>query len=73
MDFLIMGAGAVGSAFGGFLKKGGNNVALMDPNQSHIEAIRKQGLCISGIWGDHSKRNICGCKGQGSKALLERA
>ncbi len=48
-----MGAGAVGTAVGGFLARDGHRVTLVgrDP---HMAAIRKRGLRIEGIWGRHS-------------------
>ncbi len=55
MRFLVMGAGAIGSVFGGLLTKAGEDVTFIgrDP---HIAAIRTQGLKISGIWGEHKVR-----------------
>jgi 2-dehydropantoate 2-reductase len=52
MNILVMGAGAVGSAVGGFLCQGGHCVSLVgrDP---HMAAIRERGLRIEGIWGEH--------------------
>ncbi len=57
MSVLVMGAGAVGSAVGGFLAQGGHRVTLVgrDP---HMEAIRQQGLRIEGIWGRHLVRGL---------------
>jgi 2-dehydropantoate 2-reductase len=57
MNILVMGAGAVGSAVGGFLGRSGHRVALVgrDP---HMTAIREQGLRIEGIWGDHHVRGV---------------
>jgi 2-dehydropantoate 2-reductase len=52
MNILIMGAGAVGSAFGGFLRKSGHDVTLVG-RTDHMDAITQNGLRISGIWGDH--------------------
>jgi 2-dehydropantoate 2-reductase len=52
MNILIMGAGAVGSAFGGFLRKSGHDVTLIG-RSDHMNAITQNGLRISGIWGDH--------------------
>jgi 2-dehydropantoate 2-reductase len=56
MNILVMGAGAVGSAVGGFLGQSGHRVTLVgrDP---HMSAIREQGLRIEGIWGEHL---VCG-------------
>ena len=52
-----MGAGAIGSVVGGFLKKSGQDVTLLG-RPAHIEAIRRDGLRISGIWGEHCIRDI---------------
>ncbi len=43
---LIMGAGAVGSAVGGYLALGGNEVTLIGRKQ-HVEALNHSGLCLS--------------------------
>ena len=57
MNILVMGAGAVGSAVGGFLCQGGHRVSLVgrDP---HMAAIRERGLRIEGIWGEHLIRGL---------------
>ena len=57
MNILVMGAGAVGSAVGGFLGQAGHRVALVgrDP---HLAAIRERGLRIEGIWGEHLIRGL---------------
>jgi 2-dehydropantoate 2-reductase len=57
MNVLVMGAGAVGSAVGGFLAEGGHRVSLVgrDP---HMAAIREMGLRIEGIWGEHLIRGL---------------
>jgi 2-dehydropantoate 2-reductase len=52
MDILIMGAGAIGSVFGGFLAKAGHKVTLLG-RQWHMAAVEKTGLRITGIWGEH--------------------
>ena len=52
MRFLVMGAGAIGSVFGGFLRKAGHDVALVG-RHAHMAAIAARELKISGIWGDH--------------------
>ena len=49
-----MGAGAIGSLFGGLLKKEGIDVLLIGRN-AHVEAIRKNGLSIFGIEGFNVK------------------
>jgi 2-dehydropantoate 2-reductase len=52
MRVLVMGAGAIGSVFGGFLAEAGHAVALVgrDP---HMRQIREGGLLVTGIWGEH--------------------
>lgn len=57
MKILIYGAGAIGSIFGGFLSKSGEDVALLGRPQ-HMEAIRAKGLLIQGIWGEHKISNL---------------
>jgi 2-dehydropantoate 2-reductase len=52
MRVLVMGAGAMGSAVGGFLAETGHTVTLIG-RAPHMTAIAEQGLRISGIWGDH--------------------
>jgi 2-dehydropantoate 2-reductase len=59
MKILVMGAGAVGSVFGGLLAESGQDVSLIG-RERYIQAIRKDGLKISGIWGEHLIRNIKG-------------
>ena len=49
---LVMGAGAMGSSVGGFLAKAGHRVTLVGFRE-HMDAIRKNGLHITGIWGEH--------------------
>ncbi len=44
MKIVIAGAGAMGSRFAIMLKRGGNNVTLIDGWPAHIEAIREHGL-----------------------------
>ena len=44
MKIVIAGAGAMGSRFAIKLKRGGNDVTLIDGWPAHIEAIRTNGL-----------------------------
>ncbi len=46
MKIGIVGAGAMGSFFGGHLKRGGHDVTLIDTWQDHIDAINAHGLEI---------------------------
>lgn len=52
MRILIAGAGALGSVFGGFLRRAGVDVALLG-RQAHLEAIARDGLRLDGLWGEH--------------------
>jgi len=45
MRIVIIGAGAMGSLFGGLLSPVAK-VNLVDPWQEHVEAIRRDGLCL---------------------------
>jgi 2-dehydropantoate 2-reductase len=45
----VIGAGAVGGYLGGHLARTGNDVTLIDPWPEHIEAIRRDGLHLSGM------------------------
>jgi 2-dehydropantoate 2-reductase len=45
---LVTGAGAVGSYIGGWLTHTGHDVTLVDPWAEHVEAIRRDGLAVSG-------------------------
>ena len=56
-DFLrprvvVVGAGAMGSLFGGLLAEGGLDVTLVDIWRDHIEAINANGLRMVGHGGD---------------------
>lgn len=44
MKIAILGAGAMGSRFGLMLKRGGEDVVLIDGWQDHIDAIKNNGL-----------------------------
>ncbi|MBI4514513.1 MAG: ketopantoate reductase family protein [Deltaproteobacteria bacterium] len=52
MRVLIAGAGALGSVFGGFLRRAGLAVTLLG-RRGHLAAIARDGLYITGLWGDH--------------------
>lgn len=53
MRIAIMGAGAIGSLYGGFLKKAGHDVVLIGrPN--HMLSISDSGLKVSGVLGEHT-------------------
>lgn len=52
MRIAIMGAGAMGSMFGGMLKKAGADVWLVDGWREHMDKIRADGLLMSTGDGD---------------------
>jgi len=52
---VVAGAGGMGALFGAILAEGGLEVTLVDTDRDHIEAIRNNGLRISGLGGDRSR------------------
>ncbi len=68
MNILILGAGAIGSAFGGFLAKSGNRVIFFG-RENCISAINNRGLFVEGIWGSH---HITSLKGYSSLSKIAR-
>lgn len=52
MRVLVLGAGAIGSVLGGFLAKSGHDVTLLG-RAWHLDVVSRQGLRISGLWGEH--------------------
>ncbi|NOY86089.1 MAG: ketopantoate reductase family protein [Deltaproteobacteria bacterium] len=57
--YLILGAGAIGSVFGGMLAEGGNEVILVG-RPAHMDAVNQDGLRIEGLFGTHHVRNVHG-------------
>lgn len=49
MRILVMGAGAVGGYFGANLARAGIDVTLVDPWPAHVEAMRRDGLTLTGM------------------------
>src|SRR3989338_1679449 len=52
MKILIFGAGGIGSVFGGFFARMGHEDSLLG-RPWHLDAIRRNGLLITGIWGEY--------------------
>jgi 2-dehydropantoate 2-reductase len=52
MKYLVMGAGALGSVFGGLLAEKGRDVTFVGLD-AHVTTMAETGLKITGIWGDH--------------------
>jgi 2-dehydropantoate 2-reductase len=56
MKIGIIGAGAMGSVYGGLLGAAGNEVWLLDVWRGHIDAIRRQGITVNGASGNRRVR-----------------
>lgn len=54
MKIAVMGAGAMGSLFGGLLADAGEDVTLIDIWKEHVDAINARGLRVTGISGDRT-------------------
>lgn len=52
MKIVVLGAGAMGSIFGGHLAEAGEDVVLLDVWREHVEAVNKRGLHVTGVSGD---------------------
>jgi len=48
MKLLFVGAGAIGSYLGAFLARAGHAVTLVDPWADQVEAVRRDGLAVTG-------------------------
>lgn len=57
MRVLVLGAGAIGSVLGGFLANAGHDVTLLG-RAPHLDAVRRDGLRISGLWGEHLVKKL---------------
>lgn len=55
--FIIHGAGAIGSTFGGMLARAGHQVQLVG-RDAHMRAVREGGLVMDGLLGDHVVKGI---------------
>lgn len=56
LNIAVLGAGAMGSFFGGRLKAGGAEVTLIDVNQAHLDAISRAGLRLDTDQGSQTVR-----------------
>jgi 2-dehydropantoate 2-reductase len=59
MKILVLGAGAIGTVFGGFLAKCNHRVALLGRKEI-ISSVNSDGLYIKGIWGEHHLHSVRG-------------
>ena len=53
---IVLGAGAMGSLFGGTLARGALAVTLVDVRADHIDAVNAHGLRIQGYGGERTVR-----------------
>ncbi|KVL31306.1 ketopantoate reductase family protein [Burkholderia sp. MSMB1835] len=58
MRIAILGAGAMGSLFGGRLAESGEAVTLIDVNDTHLDTIRRDGLRIDDDRGERRIRSL---------------
>ena len=56
MRIAVVGAGAMGGSYGGMLARAGEEVSLLDARGEHVEAVRRDGLRVSGVFGEHVVR-----------------
>ena len=62
LDIAILGAGAMGSLFGGLLAEAGHRVTLVDIDDAHLDAIRRDGLRLSTDSGSRVVGNLRACR-----------
>ena len=62
MKITVLGAGAMGSLFGGLLAESGQDVTLIDVNDAHLEAIRRDGLRLQTDAGDRRVTRLIACR-----------
>lgn len=58
MKICIIGAGAMGSVYGGFLAEAGNQVYFLDVFKEHVNSINEYGLWMEGTEGDRYIKGI---------------
>ena len=58
MKISVIGSGAMGSIYAGFLANSGNEVTAVDLWKEHIDAIKNNGLHIENASGTHIVKNL---------------
>ncbi len=58
MKISVIGSGAMGSIYAGFLANAGNEVTAVDLWKEHIDAIKNNGLHIENASGTHIVKNL---------------
>lgn len=56
MKIVVVGCGAMGSIYAALLASAGNDVAVVDTNAAHVDAINRNGLRVCGASGDRTVR-----------------
>jgi len=64
MNITIVGAGAMGSLFGGLLAENGHAVTLIDVNAAHLDALQSHGLLLHTDAGPRRIRTLRACRPQ---------
>lgn len=54
MNIVVVGCGAMGSIYAALLASAGHQVAVVDSNTAHVEAINQRGLRVRGASGDRT-------------------
>ena len=68
MKIAVLGAGAMGSLFGGRLAESGQVVTLIDVNDAHVEAVRAHGLRLETEAGDRRLGMLHACRPEQAEA-----
>ena len=68
LDVAILGAGAMGSLFGGLLAEAGHRVTLVDIDDAHLDAIRREGLRVTTDAGSRVVGKLRVCRPEQARA-----
>ena len=56
MKILLVGAGSIGGTTSVMLKESGADIEIAEANKERAEAIRTEGLKLTGALGDHCQK-----------------
>jgi len=71
MKIGIVGAGAMGSVYGRLFARAGHDVWLVDIWREHIEAIRRNGLHVTGASGERTLKPAATCVYRKSRPTID--
>jgi len=71
MNITILGAGAMGSLFGGLLAESGQAVTLLDVDDTHLQAVRQHGLRLETDAGDRQISALLACRPEHAPAAAD--